>query len=89
MQFFVAVLQYRLAGRGAAASAMNLAFNVFASFLGLLIAAPLVGPILDRRDDGVALIRRAATAQAVGFNQGRTRVIQRRFNVSVPRAPVL
>lgn len=68
MQFFVAVLQYRLAGRGAAASAMNLAFNVFASFLGLLIAAPLVGPILDRRDDGVALIRRAATAQAVGFN---------------------
>ncbi|KAH8098548.1 hypothetical protein JL720_1500 [Aureococcus anophagefferens] len=40
MQFFVAVLQYRLAGRGAAASAMNLAFNVFASF-GLLIAAPL------------------------------------------------
>ncbi|KAH8052578.1 major facilitator superfamily-like protein [Aureococcus anophagefferens] len=68
MQFFVAVLQYRLAGRGAAASAMNLAFNVFASFLGLLIAAPLVGPILDRRDDGVALIRRAATAQALGFN---------------------
>ncbi|KAH8045760.1 major facilitator superfamily-like protein [Aureococcus anophagefferens] len=50
--------------RGAAPASMNLAFNVFASFLGLLIAAPLVGPILDRRDDGVALIARGGQARA-------------------------
>ena len=70
MQFFVAVLQYRLSERGdrRAASLMNLAFNLLASFLGLFVAAPLVGPVLDLRADGARVICRAATAQAVGFN---------------------
>lgn len=69
MQFFVSTLQPRQErATGVARRTANIAFNALASFLGLFIAAPLVGRILDESDRGAAIISRTASLLSVAYN---------------------
>ena len=69
LQFFVAVLQPRLAEDGRAPSIardMVIIFNVFSAVLGLVVGLPVFGRILDRGD--AATVSRWATLLAVIYN---------------------
>ena len=69
LQFFVAVLQPRLAEDGRAPSIardMVIIFNVFSAVLGLVVGLPVFGRILDRGD--AATVSRWATLLAVLYD---------------------
>ena len=69
LQFFVAVLQPRLAEDGRAPSIardMVVIFNVFSAVLGLAVGLPVFGRILDRGD--TITVSRCATFLAVIYN---------------------
>jgi hypothetical protein len=69
LQFFVAMLQPRLAEDGRSPSIardMVIIFNVFSAILGLVVGLPVFGRILDRGD--TITVSRCATLLAIMYN---------------------
>ena len=69
LQFFVAMLQPRLAEDGRAPSIardMVIIFNIFSAVLGLVVGLPVFGRILDRGD--TVTVSRRATLLAIIYN---------------------